>query len=102
MLSKISLITAISFAVTYPLCFWINAKDPLKQNFHRFHIGLLCFIVGIVAVVTFVSHHSDTMKLALMSWAGILFLNTFLSWKKETPNPFIMTIPCVWGMLAFA
>lgn len=102
MLSKISLLTAILFAVTYPLCFWISFKDPLKQNFHRFHIGLPCCVAGVVAVVVVMSHASAIMKDMIVSWVVILFVVTFISWKKETPNPFIVTVPCVWGLVALA
>jgi len=101
MISKISLLTAIIFAVTYPLCFWISFKEPLKQNFHRFHIGLPCFVAGIVAVMVLISNYADIVIGMVFSWAAMLLIITYANWKKETPNPFMVTVPCVWGMVLF-
>lgn len=49
MLYTITLLTTLYFAFTYPLCFWISRHDPLKNNFHHFHLGLPV-IVGILAL----------------------------------------------------
>ena len=50
MLTKIPLLTLLIFSVTYPLCFWLSARDPLKNKFHHFHIGLPNVTAGLCVV----------------------------------------------------
>lgn len=98
MLSKISLLTALIFSITYPFCFWISVKDPLRQNFHHFHIGLPCFVAGITAAVVLLSPMSAESKGLIAGWAVLLFSFSYLSWSRPYPHPALITMPSVFGL----
>src|SRR3990167_9565912 len=99
MLSKITILSCVLFAATYPMCFWISANNPLRQNFHRFHLGLPTLVAGIVAVLLIPSTIDDFVKVWLVGWAGALLWVTFTSWKKESPNIFWVTLVCLIGLV---
>ncbi len=50
MLFKIPLLAFLVFGVTYPLFFWLTAKDPIKHNFHRFHLACPVVIAGMAII----------------------------------------------------
>jgi hypothetical protein len=101
MLSKIIILTATSLAVIYPLCFWISFKEPLKSNFHRFHLGLPCVVGGIILMTAFSMAMPSIIKSVLGYWIILLFVVTFYFWNKEYPNVYIVTIPCLMGIFSF-
>jgi len=87
MLFTITLLTSLLFSFTYPLCFWVSANDPLKNNFHRFHIGLPT-ITGVLALI-FVIRMDISPELNILSSAWILaaLAITAFYWNKETAGP---------------
>ena len=102
MLTAITFLTTLIFAVTYPLCFWISWKDPLKNNFHRFHIGLPVCLLGILSVFQFLLHNiSHDAKILLLIPTAILFIVAGFSWRKTSPKPLWISIPCLLGIAAF-
>ena len=102
MLTKIPTLTCLVFAAIYPLCFWISFKDPLKNNFHRFHVGV-ANVIGSLAVWGLWSMNiTTTSKTWLVVWfIGLLIISAY-SWDKEFPNVFLITVPCLLGLNAFA
>ncbi|OGX06122.1 MAG: hypothetical protein A2Z88_04325 [Omnitrophica WOR_2 bacterium GWA2_47_8] len=102
MLSKITILSLLLFVAIYPLCFWINFKDPLKQNFHRFHLGLPALVAGVLAVFLISTNMEDPLKMLLAGWATALLMLTFVSWKKESPNVFWVALVCLTGLSIFA
>ena len=102
MLKTITLLTSYSFAAIYPLCFLISADNPLKNNFHRFHLGLPLFIGGIVVVYSGITGGFDS---GIMVWSYIwiiaLAIVAFYYWNKPYPNPYLVAAVCLAGMHVF-
>jgi hypothetical protein len=88
MLTKIPLLTLLIFSVTYPLCFWLSARDPLKNNFHHFHIGLPNLTAGLCVVAMIMLGFPPSLIQIAMFWVVIFFGVTFVWWPKPTVNPF--------------
>ena len=101
MLFKIVILTSFIFSVLYPLCFWISYKDPLKNKFHRFHIGLPNFIAGITVIVLLFSPIPVHLKILVVIWKVSLLSISSYSWQKIYPNPYLITIPSVIGGYVF-
>ncbi len=100
MLFKISLLTALLFSTIYPLCFWINADKPLKNNFHRFHLGVACVVAGLSALTFYFSPLAIfEHKIYLALWAVILLMISGYYYQKPAVHPFVITLPCLLGLL---
>ena len=100
MLFKITFLTSLLFSAIYPLSFWISVKDPLKNNFHRFHLGISCLVAGLAAIVFWFSPAvSIELKNHLIIWAGVLLFITAVNWNKESPQLPSLTLVCLWGIL---
>ena len=98
MLAKISLLTALLVAAIYPLSFWISAKDPLKNYFHRFHLGLANVLCGIGAAALSTMPVGNVLTFAVFFWLGILLIMTWKCWAKESVSPILITIPSLLGL----
>jgi hypothetical protein len=101
MLFKITLLTSHILAVIYPLCFWISATDPLKNKFHKFHLGFPNTLGGVVLVVILVSDVPIEIKICAIVWKATFLAVSRFYWKKEYPNPKVILIPCVFGLINF-
>ncbi len=101
MLITIPLLTALLFASIYPLCFWISARDPLKNDFHKFHIGLPNFVGGVGVVGLLFMDVPLFLKVAAVLWKALFIFLSYHYWKKGTVNPRMITIPCVVGLGVF-
>ncbi len=103
MLLTISILTALVFSVLYPLCFLISAKDPLKNNFHRFHLGLPCVVGGIVTSTLSLlpPQISPEGRTLVMIWFIQIFFLTRYFWHRGPPNPYVVTLVCLVGLAAF-
>jgi len=71
MLTTISLLTALAFAALYPLCFLVSIKDPLKNNFHKFHIGLPNTIGGVALVFVWLMDFPLSLKIIVTIWKAV-------------------------------
>jgi len=101
MIAPISLLTALAFAAIYPLCFWISYDKPLKNNFHKFHIGLPNVIGGVVLVFIWFMDFPLSLKILVTLWKAIFISVSSYSWKKESPSPKLLLLPCLLGIYAF-
>src|SRR3989338_3189719 len=101
MLASISLLTALGFAVFYPLCFLISADQPLKNNFHKFHIGLPNTIGGVVLIFVWLIDLPLALKITVTLWKALFISISSYSWKKEYPDPKWMALPPLIGTIAF-
>lgn len=101
MLTEIPLLTFLMFSVTYPLCFWLSAKDPLKKNFHHFHIGLPNVTAGLTVLGLFLAGVPEHLMAKAFVWLGVFFLATFEYWKKQTVNPLIITVVSLLGFKVY-
>lgn len=99
MLYTITLITSLLFAFLYPLCFWISAKEPLKNNFHHFHLGLPT-IIGFIALI-FVIRMNVSLQVSILCgiWMAAAIGITAYYWTKETVNPGIVSVLTLLGLL---
>lgn len=101
MLILLTILTSLIFSVLYPLCFWISYKDPLKNNFHKFHIGLPNVIGGVTVVFLLFTDIPLETKLVVLLWKGVFIVASRISWKKQYPDALWMSIPSLPGIYAF-
>jgi len=101
MLSTITILTALAFAAIYPLCFMISADNPLKDNFHKFHLGLPNTVGGVAMVFIWLMDVPISLKVIVTIWKIVFFTVSRYSWKKAYPNPKLVLLPCLLGMYAF-
>lgn len=92
---------ALAFAALYPLCFWIVGDDPVKNNFHKFHIGLPNAVGGAVLVAVWLMDAPLSLKIIVTAWKAVFLSVSGYSWKKAYPNPGIMSLPSLLGIYAF-
>lgn len=102
MLSQITLLTSLLFAAIYPLCFWINAHDPLKKRFHHFHLSVANIIGGLILVYVLITPFPIPIKITISIWKGLLFGFTRHCWRKEFPNPLIFTGISLIGLIVYS
>ena len=96
-----TILTSLIFSVIYPLCFWICHKDPLKNNFHKFHIGLPNVVGGVTVVSLLFMDIPLETKLVVLLWKAVFIAVSRVSWKKQYPDARWMSIPPVLGVYAF-
>lgn len=101
MIAPLTILTSLIFSIIYPLCFWISHKDPLKNNFHKFHIGLPNVVGGVTVVFLLFMDLPLETKLAVLLWKGVFITVSRISWKKPYPDPLWMSIPSIVGIYAF-
>lgn len=101
MIISLTVLTSLVFSVIYPLCFWISCKDPLKNNFHKFHIGLPNVIGGVTVVSLLFMDIPLATKLAVVLWKAVFIAVSRISWKKQYPSALWMSIPSLPGIYAF-
>ena len=101
MLIPLIVLTSLIFSVIYPLCFWISRKDPLKNNFHKFHIALPNVVGGVTVVSLLFMDIPLATKLVVLLWKAIFIAASRISWKKQYPDALWMSIPSLLGMYAF-
>ncbi|MBI3617575.1 MAG: hypothetical protein HY210_05090, partial [Candidatus Omnitrophica bacterium] len=86
--------------VIYPLCFWIPRKDPLKNDFHKFHIALPNVVGGVTVVSLLFMDIPLTTKLIVLLWKGAFIVVSMRSWKQQYPDALWMSIPPLLGTCA--
>jgi hypothetical protein len=101
-LITIPLLTAVIFAAVYPLCFWISFRDPIKNDFHKFHLTLPNCVGGVAVLGLLFSDVPFSIKVAALIWKAIFLSLSNYFWKKGSVNPLLMTIPCVLGITVFS
>ncbi|MCB9771798.1 MAG: hypothetical protein H6754_04555 [Candidatus Omnitrophica bacterium] len=100
MLFKISLLTSLLFSTLYPLCFLISFNDQLKNNFHRFHLGISCCVAGLSTIIFwFYPFALKEQQVALIIWSIFLLIVAGYYWTKPSVNPVIITLPCIAGLI---
>jgi len=102
MLFTTTLLSSFIFSVIYPLCFWISFRDPLKNNFHRFHLALPCIVGGIITIFIAKMEISGCLKRDVILWMTLLGACSFISWNKPYPKATLLTIPALYGLYIFA
>ncbi len=85
----------------YPLCFWLSGRDPLKNNFHHFHLGLPCFVGGVVVIFGWLGNLSVVSKWLLTFWIVSLIGVSWSAWKRDSVNVWFVTVTAFIGVLAY-
>src|SRR3569623_629387 len=98
MLIKLSFLSFLVFGVTYPLCFWISSKDPIKHHFLRFHLGCPVFLAGLAIIGSYFLPIDYHLKMLACIWLVCALAITAYFWNKETVHLGIITVLCLWGM----
>jgi len=102
MLAKIPLLTALLFANLYPLCFWINVKEPLGHGFHRFHLGLAGVTGGVAVTLLTFMEVSTSLKICLAIWLAALLIVSAFMWAKDVPNLMWISPVSIVGLFLYA
>ncbi len=95
----ISLLTALAFAVFYPLIFWILPQDALKNNLRKFHLGLPNLIAGLVVIVLLFSDVSLSLKIGAVIWKVLTLSISRYFWKKPMVDPRLMSVTSLAGIV---
>lgn len=102
MLTTIPLLSFILFAVTYPMCFWLSPRDPLKGNFHHFHIGLPAVVAGLSLAGMKLMVFPGEIITAAVVWVVLFLLITFIYWHKETVHLYAVAMVVLAGAYVYA
>ncbi len=102
MLVKIPLLSFLLFALTYPLCLWLQVRNPIGHNFHRFHLGCPVFIGGVAVMGLWLLPCPQTLKNLAAMWVVAFLLVTALFWNKEKVHLGAVTLIVLWGIKLFA
>lgn len=102
MLAKIPLLTALLFATLYPLCFWINVREPLGHGFHRFHLGLAGVTGGVAVTLMTFMEIPTSLKVSLAIWLGLFLIVSALMWSKDVPNLMWISAVSIVGLVLYA
>ena len=97
MLVKLLFFSFLGFGVTYPLCFWISCRDPIKNHFLRFHLGCPVFLSGLAIVGSYFLPVDGHLKLLALTWLILALILTAYFWNKETVHLGLITLLCLWG-----
>jgi len=102
MLAKIPLLTALLFANLYPLCFWVNVREPVGYGFHRFHLGLAGVTGGVAVTLLTFMELSTSLKIMLGVWLVMLLLVSALLWSKDVPKLSWISPVSLFGLFLYA
>jgi hypothetical protein len=102
MLIKLSFLSFLAFGVTYPLCFWISCKDPIKNNFLRFHLGCPVFLGGLALVGAYFLPVDPHLKYLGWTWLACALAVTGFFWNKDSVHLGVVTLLSLWGMNLYA
>ncbi|HBR13997.1 MAG TPA: hypothetical protein DD723_00430 [Candidatus Omnitrophica bacterium] len=91
-------LACLNLAVLYPLCLWSVAKNPLKNDFYKFHLGLPNFFGGIAVICFLLLSAPLTLKLFVLGWKCLFLYVTFYNWKKPYPKMGQLTATSFLGM----
>jgi len=84
MLTTISILTALAFVAIYPLCFWISYGNPLRDKFHKFHLGLPNTVGGVALVFIWLMDVPLTLKVIVTVWKALFLATSRYYWKKDS------------------
>lgn len=101
MLTQIPLLSFLAFGITYPLFLWLSVQDPIKNNFHRFHLGCPTVIAGFSVIWLFVLPVEQGLKSMALLWLAAALAVNALFWNKEKAHLGTVTLLSLWGMKLF-
>jgi len=101
-LIQIPLLSFLAFGITYPLFLWLSVQDPIKNNFHRFHLGCPTVIAGFAIIWLFFLPVEQGLKNMALLWLAAALAVNALFWNKEKAHLWTVTLLSLWGMKLFA
>ena len=101
MLYTITILTALLVAAIYPLCFWISANDPLKNGFHKFHIGLPLVLAGTLCTYLLLHDFPFSVRATAAGWLLVFSMLSLFYWNKPFCDHRIMTLPVLLGVVCY-
>jgi len=101
-LTQIPLLSFLAFGITYPLFLWLSVQEPIKNNFHRFHLGCPTVIAGLSVIWLFFLPVEQGLKNLGLLWLAAALAVNALFWNKEKAHLLTVTILSLWGMKLFA
>lgn len=102
MFYKFFVLSCLNLAILYPLCLWTVAKNPLKNDFHKFHLGLPNLFGGIAVICFLLMNAPLSLKLLVLGWKCVFLLVTYYNWKKPYPKMEQLTASSILGMVLMA
>lgn len=102
MLVTITLLGFLIFGVTYPLFFWVSAKDPIRHNFHRFHLACPVVLAGLAIFSLWLIPVDPYLRKQALAWLLVALFITGIFWKKEGVHVLLVTALCLWGLKLYA
>jgi len=101
-LITIAILTSLLFASIYPLCFWISFDNPLKNNFHKFHLGLPNFVGGLTVIgLLLMPTLSLTVKILAVAWKVFFLSTSRYFWKRGNVHPLWITLTACVGLIVY-
>jgi len=101
-LTQVPLLSFLAFGITYPLFLWLSVQDPIKNNFHRFHLGCPTVIAGFSVIWLFFLPVEQGLKNMALLWLAAALAVNALFWNKEKVHLLTVTLLSLWGMKLFA
>ena len=101
MLVKLSFLSFLCFGVLYPLCFWISYKDPIKNNFLRFHLGCPIFLAGLAIIGSFFIPVDHILRMWACGWLFFGLVLCAYFWNKQTVHLGLVTLLCLAGVTLY-
>ncbi|MBN1869160.1 MAG: hypothetical protein JW847_01105 [Candidatus Omnitrophica bacterium] len=95
------LLFALGLAVIYPLHFWIRNLYPSKNRIRKLNIAIPNVIGGFILISVWLMDFPLSLKLLVTVWKASLLSVSWYSWRLARPDPRLMTLPCVIGMIVF-
>ena len=101
MLTIVPFLSFLLFSVAYPLCFWLSARDPIKNKFHHFHIGLPCVTSGLSVLGLYWLQGPIEIFIPALIWFLLFLILAYQYWNKETVNPIVISVLCGLGLKVY-
>lgn len=101
MLVKIPLLSFLLFGITYPLCFWLSVRDPIRHYFHRFHLGCPALVGGLGVVGLWFLPLGPSIKIFAFLWLILFLWLTALYWNKEKINVTLVVLLVLNGVMVY-
>ncbi len=101
MLVKILILSFLIFGVTYPLFFWLSHKNPIKHNFHRFHLACPIVVAGLAILGLWLFPFDGLLRGAALLWLLAALIITALFWNKQGVHLLTITFLSIGGIIVY-
>lgn len=100
LLVKLIALSSASFALFYPLFFWLHYGVPITKSFHRFGLCMSMILVAVVLpMMMLMDDRTGTIYAGV--WMALLGLCVAVFWNRDKVNEWVLLIPSVVGAMLF-